>query len=123
MKKFSEIKEENEQSLHGYDETWTHLKEKYNFDKIILVVNYIDFKCYVKENLQAVDKLSRYLDVSSTILVINRIPNGVKIERLRARDQTFNLENELNQMRAQILHAINIEPASVFTIENDLRDR
>jgi len=115
------INEGNQGSLHNFDKTWTHLKDKYNnFDKIILVVNYKDFKSQVEENLQALDRLSRYLDVSSTILVINQVPNEVKIERLRARDQTFNLEKELNQMRAQILHAINKELASVFTIENDI---
>ena len=48
------------------------------------------------------------------------MPNEVKIKKLRARNQTFNLENELNQMNAQILHAINKELTSVFTIENDI---
>jgi len=115
------INEGNQGSLDSFDETWTQLKEKYNnFDKIILVVNYEDFKSHDKENLQALDKLSRYLDVSSTILVINRVPNEVKIKKLQARDQTFNLGNEINQMKAQILHAINKELTSVFTIENDI---
>jgi len=114
------INEGNQGSLDSFDETWTQLKEKYNnFDKIILVVNYEDFKSHDKENLQALDKLSRYLDVSSTILVINQVPNEVKIKKLQARDQTLNLGNEINQMKAQILHAINKELASVFTIEND----
>jgi len=114
------INEGNQGSLDSFDETWTQLKDKYNnFDKIILVVNYEDFKFHVEENLQALDKLSKYFDVSSTILVINQVPNEGKIKILQARDQTFNLENELNQMKAQILHAINKELASVFTIEND----
>ena len=102
----------DEKSMNTLEDSWNEMHRRNIFlNRVILVVNFIEYKYHSQEILSILEQLSKYLD-NSSILIINRIPNKLDA----------NLENKIEKMQVDILHRINREINNIFRIENDISE-
>ena len=106
---------DNKMAQSYIDDIITKIKHE-NFHQLIIVIQYSRASVDFYNSLEVLERCLNGVTDSSVMLIINRIPNKVQLNKAARENPSFDLENELEKLKGEINRIFKFQFSAIFNV-------